>query len=157
MGTHPVAHKVKNIPERTLTISGFIGKRGTLLNDVVNTRRWIWDKKNNMKTFMSRQCSLSESVLGEFHRKWGQELEVLSSFLQRDVSQCFGHTVFEPPCLFQQMLFSEQSKSLHTGNAFLEASEGVIKALTGSPLLPVLPLRHSFLSFFFFFNFSFYS
>lgn len=44
MWTHPVSHRVKNIPERTVTLSGFIGKRTTLPNDVVNTRRGtrIW-------------------------------------------------------------------------------------------------------------------
>jgi len=33
---------VKNIPEPTVTISGFTGNRTTLLSDVVNARRETW-------------------------------------------------------------------------------------------------------------------
>ncbi len=58
-GTHPASHRVKNIPERTVTISGFIGKRTTLLNDVVNTRRG--NSEMGLKTIKTSMLKRSSS------------------------------------------------------------------------------------------------
>lgn len=57
MGTHPAAHRVKNIPERTVTISDFTGKRTAWFSDVVNTHT-----QRNSETGIK---TIKTSVLGQ--------------------------------------------------------------------------------------------
>lgn len=38
----PCLHRVKNIPERTVTVSGFTTGTTTQLSDEGNTRTWTW-------------------------------------------------------------------------------------------------------------------